>query len=296
QGRGARGREDGGRHGRPRARSQGRHRAASRARRRVRRPRDPQLRRAAGRAPRLAERGSRVERADEGLARARRRVGVLARSRVVGSRSVAGPATNRSRAPRPLDPLLAAVFFLAVTALMTWPHAAHLGDRMNDLWDAKQNAWILHWDFWQTFHDPGNLFQAPILHPARYALAFSENLYGGAIFGFPLLALGTPVVANYNAVFLFSMAFSAWAAWLLARYVTGDGFAALLAGIVYAFVPWRFAQLPHINMQLGGFLCLLLYFLLKSLDRGRLRDLVLFAVCFAGNLLSTFHYGLFSGF
>jgi len=208
---------------------------------------------------------------------------------------VRGPATTPPRAPAGVS-LLAALFFAAVTVLMTWPHAAHLSDRMNDLWDAKQNAWILHWDFWQTFHDPANLFQAPILHPARYALAFSENLYGGALFGFPLLALGTPVVANYNAVFLFSMAFSAWAAWLLARYATGDGLAALLAGLVYAFVPWRFAQLPHLNMQLGGFLCLLLYFLLRYLDDGRVRDLVLFAVCFALNLLSTFHYGLFSGF
>ncbi len=208
---------------------------------------------------------------------------------------MAGPSTDKPRAAASA-PLLAALFFLAVSVLMTWPHAAHLSDRMNDLWDAKQNAWILHWDFWQTFHDPLNLFQAPILHPARYALAFSENLYGGAIFGFPLLALGAPVVATYNAVFLFSMAFSAWAAWLLARSVIGDGLAALLAGFVYAFVPWRIAQLPHLNMQLGGFLCLLLFFLLKYLDHGRRRDLVLFGVCFAGNLLSTFHYGLFSGF
>ena len=206
-----------------------------------------------------------------------------------------GPASNPPRAPA-RDPILAALFFVVVTVLMTWPHAAHLADRMNDLWDAKQNAWILHWDFWQTFHDPANLFQAPILHPARYSLAFSENLYGGAIFGFPLLALGAPVVASYNAVLLFSMAFSAWAAWLLARDVTGDGLAALLAGLVYAFVPWRFAQLPHLNMQLGGFLCLLLLFLLRYLDHGRSRDLVLFGVCFAGNMLSTFHYGLFSGF
>ncbi|HEY2796874.1 MAG TPA: glycosyltransferase family 39 protein, partial [Thermoanaerobaculia bacterium] len=206
---------------------------------------------------------------------------------------MAGPATDRSRAAAPI---LAALFFAALTVLMTWPHALHLSDRMNDLWDAKQNAWILHWDFWQSFHDPANLFQAPILHPARYALAFSENLYGGAIFGFPLLALGAPVVAGYNAVFLFSMAFSAWAAWLLARYVMGDGLAALLAGLVYAFVPWRFAQLPHLNMQLGGFLCLLLYFLLRYLDGGRRRDLAGFGVCFAGNLLSTFHFGLFSGF
>ena len=190
----------------------------------------------------------------------------------------------------------AALFFVAATVLMTWPQAAHLGDRLNDLWDAKQNAWILDWDFRQTLANPADLFQAPILHPARYALAFSENLYGGAIFGFPLLALGVPILVNYNLVFLFALAFSGWSAWLLARYVTGDALASLAAGIVYAFVPWRFSQLPHINMQLGGFLCLLFLFLLRYLDHGRRRDLALFAACFAGNLLSTFHFGLFSGF
>ena len=199
------------------------------------------------------------------------------------------------RVARP-EAIRAALLFAALTVLMTWPQAAHLGDRLNDLWDAKQNAWILDWDFRQTLHDPANLFQAPILHPARYALAFSENLYGGAVFGFPLRALGAPILVNYNLVFLFSMAFSAWAAWLLAAYVTGDAAASLVAGLVYAFVPWRFAQLPHINMQLGAFLCLLFYFLLRYLDEGRRRDLAGFGVCFAWNLLSTFHYGLFSGF
>jgi len=199
------------------------------------------------------------------------------------------------RVARP-QAIRAALLFAALTVLMTWPQAAHLGDRLNDLWDAKQNAWILDWDFRQTLHDPANLFQAPILHPARYALAFSENLYGGAVFGFPLRALGAPILVNYNLVFLFSMAFSAWAAWLLAAYVTGNAAASLMAGLVYAFVPWRFAQLPHINMQLGAFLCLLFYFLLRYLDAGRRRDLAGFGVCFAWNLLSTFHYGLFSGF
>ena len=188
------------------------------------------------------------------------------------------------------------MFFLAATVLMTWPQAAHLADRLNDLWDAKQNAWILHWDFVQTFRDPAHLFQAPILYPARYALAFSEDLYGAAVFGFPLLALGVPIVVNYNVIFLLGMAFSAWSAWLLARYVTGDAAASLLAGLIYAFVPWRFAQLPHLNMQWGGFLCLLFYFLLRYLDSGRQRDLLLFGACFAGNLLATLHFGLFSGF
>jgi len=179
---------------------------------------------------------------------------------------------------------------------MTWPQALRLGDGLTDLWDAKQNAWILHWDYIQTLRDPLDLFQAPILYPARYALAFSENLYGEALFGFPLLASGMPIVANYNVVFLLGMAFSAWSAWLLARDITGDPAASLIAGLIYAFVPWRFSQLPHINMQWGGFLCLLLMFLLRYLDFGRRRDLMLFGACFVWNILATLHFGLFSGF
>ena len=79
---------------------------------------------------------------------------------------------NGATKPR-RDPsaLWAFAVFVGLTILMTWPQAAHLGDRLNDLWDAKQNAWILHWDFVQTFRDPANLFQAngSSLRPSRTA-------------------------------------------------------------------------------------------------------------------------------
>ena len=88
---------------------------------------------------------------------------------------------------------LAAAFYAALTVLMTWPQAASLADRTPDLYDGKLEAWVLQWDFHQTLRDPVNLFQAPIFHPAHYALAFSENNYGAAIFGFPLLAAGAQV-------------------------------------------------------------------------------------------------------
>src|SRR5262249_48198881 len=60
-----------------------------------------------------------------------------------------------------------------------------------------------------------------------------------------------------------------------------------------AFVPWRIAQIPHIQYQWGGFLALSLLFALRHLDEGRPRDLLLFGVFFAWNAVTNVHYALF---
>jgi hypothetical protein len=191
---------------------------------------------------------------------------------------------------------LAALFLILATVVFTWPVAAHVGDGLADIWDAKLNAWILHWDFHQIFRDPVHLYDANIFYPDRYALAFSENLLGAAVFAFPLYAAGVSTLAAYNLVFLLGMFLSALAAWVLARDVTGDPLAAVAAGVVFAFCPWRIAQVPHIQFQWGAFLALSLLFLLRYLDGGRFRDAALFSVCFAWNALCNVHYALFSGF
>ena len=207
---------------------------------------------------------------------------------------MAGERTG-ARAARAREVLAAAGIFLLATVALTWPQASRLGRGLGDLWDAKLNAWIFHWDYHQTFRDPLRLFHANIFHPAKYTLAFSENMWGAALFGFPLFAAGASTTFVYNFLFLLGMFLSALGAWALARHVTGDPAASLLAGLVYAFVPWRLSQIPHIQFQWGPFLPLLLLFLLRFLDGGRRRDAVLFGVFFAWNALTNVHYALFSG-
>ena len=77
--------------------------------------------------------------------------------------------------------------------------------------------------------------------------------------------------------------------------MTGDAAASLLAGLVYAFVPWRIDQVAHFQFQWGAFLPLSLLFLIRYFDAGRRRDLALFAVCLAWNALCNVHYAVFSG-
>ncbi len=189
----------------------------------------------------------------------------------------------------------AALFFAAAAVLFTWPLAARMRSGLPDMWDDKLNAWIFHWDFHQVFRDPLHLFDTNIFHPAKTTLAFSENLFGAAIFGFPLYAAGASTLFTANVLMLLGMALSGLAAWALAREITGDAAASLVAGVVYAFAPWRIAQLPHVQFQWGAFLALLLLFLLRSFEEGRRRDAVLFGVFFAWNALTNVHYALFSG-
>ena len=189
----------------------------------------------------------------------------------------------------------AAIVLALATLLFTHPMAVHLQDGMADLWDAKLTAWILEWNFHQTFRDPLRLFDANIFHPARYALAFSENLFGAAVFGFPLYAAGVSTVAAYNTLFLLGMFLSAYGAWLLARELTGDAAASLVAAAVYAFGPWRISQIPHIQHQWGAFLPLVLLFSLRYLRSGAPRDRFWFAVFLVWNALCNIHYAFVSG-
>jgi len=189
----------------------------------------------------------------------------------------------------------AALFLLAATVVLTWPQAAHLSDGLADVGDAKLVTRILQWDYAQTLRDPLNLFQINFFHPARDVLAFSENLWGVSLFGFPLLAAGAAPLTNYNVILLLGMFLSALAAWALARHVTGDGAASLAAGLVFAFVPWRFSQLSHLQFQWAAFLALMLLFLVRYLERGRPRDATLLGAAFAWNAWCNIHYALFGG-
>jgi hypothetical protein len=204
------------------------------------------------------------------------------------------PSPEDSRPGR--EVALAVLVFLALTVLMTWPQAMRLRNGLTDLWDAKFCARILAWDYEATVRPSLGLFQVPFFHPARYVLGFSENLYGAAIFGFPMHAAGASPLLAYNVLFLLGMFLSALSAWALARFVTRDARASLFAGVVYAFLPWRMSQIPHIQFQWGAFLALLLLFLLRYLEGGARRDAVLFGVAFGWNAVANVHYALFSGF
>lgn len=148
---------------------------------------------------------------------------------------------------RPLvQELLIVLAFCLFTALLTWPYVTRLRDAVADPGDPYLVAWILWWDYHATFTDPLNLFHSNVFFPYRYTLAFSEHCYGLALLFFPLFALGArPLTVHAVAVF-FGFALCGYGAFRLARTLTDSYGVAWVAGIIFAFVPYRFHLLSHL--------------------------------------------------
>ncbi len=147
--------------------------------------------------------------------------------------------------------------FVLLTVVMTWPWAAHIRDTSFDSGDSYLNSYILAWDAHQTFRDPLRLFDANIFFPYRYTLALSEHQWGIALLFFPAFAAGLPPLTVHGLAMLFGFAFSGFGAFRLARTLTGSTPAAWVAGVAFAFVPYRFHHIPHLSYVFAGWMPLL---------------------------------------
>jgi len=189
----------------------------------------------------------------------------------------------------------AALLFLALSILMTWPLARLLPVAASDPGDPYLNAWILDWDLHAALHHPWSFFDANAFHPARLALAFSENLAGIALLLIPFRLAGAGALTAHNIGILLGFAFSGFGAYLLGRKLTGSAVAGIAAGSFYAFVPFRFTQLSHIQHVWGGWLPLLVAALLHYVEAPSRKRAALFGFVFLMNGLTNIHWLLFGG-
>lgn len=187
------------------------------------------------------------------------------------------------------------LFFLALAVAFTWPLAARLKTTVSDPGDPLLNAFILDWVAHALTHHPLHLFDAPIFHPAKFPLALSEHMTGLALLVLPFHLAGVGAVALHNIAMLLSFALAGYGAFVLARVVVGDPAASLLCGVLYAFVPYRFDHLSHVQVIASGWIPLTLAALLRFHRTSRRRDGALFAAAFALNGLTNVYWLLFTG-
>jgi hypothetical protein len=194
------------------------------------------------------------------------------------------------RLRRLLPEFLLCLAFFGLTVVMTWPWILHIRDHASDAGDPYLNSWIMWWDFHQTFHSPLHLFDGNIFFPYRYSLAFSEHNYGIAMLFFPFYALGLRPLTAQGIATLLGFTFSGYGAFRLSRTLTGSIGAAWIAGIAFAFVPYRFGHASHVNYLFSAWIPLLLEALVLFLrERSRKRAIWL-GVAFFMNGLSVIHW------
>lgn len=163
----------------------------------------------------------------------------------------------------------------------------------SDLGDPLLNAWLLWWNAHATPLTRA-WWNAPIFYPMEGALALSETLLGIAILTSPLQWVGLSVVTVYNVAFAGSFVASALAAHLLVWCLTRRHDAAFVAGLVYGFSPYRIAHAPHLQILSSYWLPLALVGLHQYVQRGRLRDLALFACCWTLQALVSGYFLFYS--
>src|SRR5439155_25692003 len=133
---------------------------------------------------------------------------------------------------------------------------------------------------------PTHLFAANIFYPALRTLAYSEALLVPAVFAAPLRWLGVGPVLVYNIVFLPGFIVSGAGTALLVRTLTRSDAAGFIAGLVFAFLPYRIDHFPHLPLQQTQCLPFAMWAFHRLLQTGRMWDGVLLGAFTAGQILS----------
>jgi hypothetical protein len=191
--------------------------------------------------------------------------------------------------------------YALVALAMSWPLPTQIaGAPAGDMGDPLLNAWILAWG---SEHVTailggdvgafGRWWQANIFHPAPLTLAYSEHLAPLVVMGLPLWWVSGNVLLVYNVLYLLTSALSGLGMFLLVRELTGRPRAALVAGLFFAFVPYRLAQLPHLQVLSSQWMPFAIYAFRRYLERGRLRALAGATAALVAQQLSCGYYLLY---
>jgi len=177
---------------------------------------------------------------------------------------------------------------------MTYPIAFKAGSAVTDTGDPLLNSWILAWDVKKIVSgEITDLFNANIFYPYKKTLAYSEHMFSNALIALPVTVItGNPLLA-YNFVLLFSFFMSGFGMYLLGQYLTGSAAAGIVAGITFAFSPFMFDHLPHLQVISAGWIPIAFLFLHKFFKEESYKNLLLFTLFYLLQVLANGHYALY---
>lgn len=162
---------------------------------------------------------------------------------------------------------LAVLGGLALAVLMTWPalDPRYASTTLpQDVGDPALVTWILAWPGHILLNDPASLWHGNAFYPDNtWSLAFTDSLLGYA----PLSLIGEGLAAGlvrYNVVYVLAYALAFIGAYALARQLGAHPAAALIAGVAFAYAPWRLTQAGHLHVISTGGMALALAMLARG--------------------------------
>jgi hypothetical protein len=182
--------------------------------------------------------------------------------------------------------------FCLLTAVMVHPLVLHPAS-LTAGWEGDNTFCIRQ--FWWVKRALVDLRISPFVDPGTYypeghEIANGELFPATTIPAIPITMLWGPVVA-YNLTLLFTFVMTGFGTYIWIRRLTGSAAAGIVAGIVAAFLPYRFAHLPgHLHMVSTHWMPWVLYAFERFLERKRLSRAVVLGACVAMVALSSWYY------
>jgi hypothetical protein len=194
----------------------------------------------------------------------------------------------------------AALVYVGAAVVFTWPLLLHPTRQLAapiGPGDPFLNLWILGWGIQTLLSNPtslvtGRIFNANIFYPADATLAYSDHLLLQSALLAPVYAATGNLALCYNVLFVGSLIASGLAMHVFVRTVVGSTGAAYLAGLAWAFWPYRFAHLLHVQLQALYFLPVAFLFLHKLMAGRRKRDAAALGVIAGLQAVSSVYYGV----
>ena len=183
--------------------------------------------------------------------------------------------------------------FVGLTAVMTWPSVLHLATHSVEHQDIFFNLWRIEWVRHALLTSPGDLFNGNQFYPERGVLAYSDAMMVESLIALPLLSAGLPAMLVHNLLLLGVIAASGIGMFVLARYLWGSTHAAIVAGLIFAFAPYRFSHFMHMELQWAVWMPWAFWAMQRTLDTGALRYGLLTGLFMTLQLTSSIYYGLF---
>ncbi|HEX5505130.1 MAG TPA: hypothetical protein VFW96_21115 [Thermomicrobiales bacterium] len=184
---------------------------------------------------------------------------------------------------------LIAAAYVAATVLMTWPYAAHLWSETPPGGDPLLQIWIARWVQHALITNPLHLYDANALYPLPDTLAYSDSNVPAALLAAPFYLLTHNGIFANNLLVLGTFVLAAGGMCALVAHLTGNRAAGFLAGLGYAFLPYRYAHLWHLNQLSHAWTPWVLFAFVLLVERRTWRPALAFGLLLAVQVLASFY-------
>ena len=152
--------------------------------------------------------------------------------------------------------------------------------------------WVLSWDIHSFLNHPLDIFNANIFYPNANTLAYSEGFFAPALLLLPFYLVFRNLVPVYNLAIVFSYVIAAFGAFKFAKYYTKNNYASLIAGLIFGFATFRVAN-GHFQNIIIFWMPFAALNLQKYFDGRKRKHLIIFALLFSGQMLTSWTMGAF---